>query len=150
MLSPSVCRLTLALLAFWRGTFSLIFPCTSSEIGNESAASLERTSKSPSSLFLALLENGHSPDIFSSFNLAQNIFPAEQPPASLLPLSNLRRRQMRSSSRGLWKKSHHFGCSSMMLSSPQRAVSNDQQEAGERIQYSLKTAWWGINIAEHQ
>lgn len=56
-------------------------------------------------------------------------------------LSNLRRAQMRSSSRGLWKKSHHFGCSSMMLSSPRRAVSNDQQEAGERIQYSLKTAW---------
>lgn len=75
MLSPSVCRLTLALLVFCRGTVCFIFPCTSLEIGDKSAASSELSSKSPSSLFLALPENGHSPDIFSSFSLAQNIFP---------------------------------------------------------------------------
>ncbi|MEQ2168027.1 hypothetical protein GOODEAATRI_010216 [Goodea atripinnis] len=67
-------KLTLALLVFCRGTAWFIFPCTSLEIGDKSAASNERSSKSPSSSFLALPENGHSPDIFSSFSLAQNIF----------------------------------------------------------------------------
>ncbi len=75
MLSPSVCRLTLALLVFCWGRSSPVLLYTSLEIG-KSAASVERFSKSPSSLFLALPENGHSPDIFSSFSFVQNIFPA--------------------------------------------------------------------------
>lgn len=76
MLSPSVCRLTLARLVFCWGRSSPIFPCTSVETGDKSVASLERSSKSPSALFLALPENGHSPDIFSSFSFAQNILAA--------------------------------------------------------------------------
>lgn len=76
MLSPRVCRLTLALLVFCWGRSSPVFPCMSSETGSKRAASVERSSESPSSLFLALLENGHSPDIFRSFSFAQNIFVA--------------------------------------------------------------------------
>lgn len=74
MLSPSVCRLTLALVVFCRGRSSPIFPCTSLEIGNKTASSAERSSKC--SACLAALEKGHSPDILSSFSFAQNIFPA--------------------------------------------------------------------------
>lgn len=86
MLSPSVCRLTLP-LALCRGGASPFPPCTSSKTGNKSAASPERCSKSPGSSFLmALPEKGHSPDIFSSFSLVQNIFPPLWPPATAAAL----------------------------------------------------------------
>lgn len=105
MLSPSVCRLTLALPVFCRCKSSPIFPCTSLEIGNKSAASAERSSKSPSSLFLAL-ENGHSPDIFSSFSFAQNIFPNVLFFGFLL--SHFGGWQSWSSGCEIWVKFHHL------------------------------------------
>ena len=115
MLSPSVCRLTLPLLGLARGTSSPIFPCTSLEIGERSAASPARSSKSPSSLLLAPLENGHSPEIFSSFSFAQNIFPPPPAAAWLFSffcgssLSDLGGRLFWSSSScGLREKFHHL------------------------------------------
>lgn len=135
MLSPSVCRLTLALLVFCWGRSSPIFPCTSLEIGSKSAASVERSSKSPSSLFLALLENGHSPDIFSSFSFAQNIFVAVNVLA-LCSLSDLRGTRSWWSSCGRWEKFHH---QDSVLPATRR-FKWSAPTATDRIQYSLKTA----------
>lgn len=106
-LSPSVWRLTLALLVFCRGGSSPGLPWTSLEIGDASAASLERSSKSPVSL-LAMLENGHSPGSFRSFSFAQNIFAPES--AASLSLSNLGGRRCEWKRCGVWETFHHLTC----------------------------------------
>lgn len=140
MLSPSECRLTLALLLFCRGKSSPIFPCTSLEIGADSAASLERSSKSPSSLFLALPENGHSPEIFSSFSFAQNIFPPTRCDLFAPFLSNSGGRQSWSSGSDVWQKFHHLVRASREAfasrNAPIQMISSKRH-----IQYSLEAAW---------
>lgn len=77
MLSPNEWRLTLVLLVFLWGSTSDTFPCTSLEIASTSPVwSLVHSSKSPGSSIRPIPENGHSPEIFRSFNFAQNILSA--------------------------------------------------------------------------
>lgn len=77
MLSPNEWRLTLVLLVFLWGSTSDTFPYTSLEIASTSPVwSLIHSSKSPGSSIRPIPENGHSPEIFRSFNFAQNILSA--------------------------------------------------------------------------
>lgn len=163
MLSPSVCRLTLPLPALCRDTSSLVFPCTSLEIGRRSAAFAERSSASPSSLFEALTpENGHSPESFSSFSLAQNIFGSCEG-FSLLPLSSsfifslpllshFRERQMWWSS--CW--SQHLVVSSRRCLRPlcEQTRGFKWSFSPKGSQYSVKAAWttdgWEPSLTESQ
>lgn len=135
MLSPSVCRLTLALLVFCWGRSSPIFPCTSLEIGSKSAW-LERSWKSPSSLFFALLENGHSPDIFSSFSFAQNMLTAAVNVLAPVPYLMSEGHAPGRAAAVSWRNSIIRMPSSLAT----RRFKWSAPEARDRIQYSLKTA----------
>lgn len=145
MLCPSVCRLTLALLVFCLGRSSPIFPCTSLEIGIKSVASVERSSKSPSSLFwaplLLLLENGHSPDIFSSFSFVQNIFPAVWSAVSALLISSRRETVLVEQLRSL-REIPSSGVRAHPIYLPPRdaLIQMISTKARDHIQYSLRTA----------
>lgn len=152
MLSPRVCRLTLVLLVFCWGRSSPVFPCMSSETGSKRAASVERSSESPSSSFLALLENGHSPDIFSSFSFAQNIFVAVCPDS--YSLSSFRGKRSWSSSCVLCEKFHHLlrSHARWTVLPATRRLKWSAPKSRLRIQYSLKTRtgarWSGTIVAK--
>lgn len=168
MLSPSVCRLTLPLPVLCRGTSSLVFPCTSLEIGRRSAASAERSSASPSSLFEALmLENGQSPESFSSFSLAQNILGAVKdfpsclclllllPSLSLLYYLISERDRCGGAAADPSISWSHPG-DAFALSASRRAGSNGPSRQSQRdlSQCAVKAAWttdgWEPSLAENQ